>query len=105
MKSKVDTTLFTKHVDSNILIVQIYADDILFRSTNEMLCKDFESCMKNSMMGELNHFLGLKIKQRSDEIFIHQAKYTREFIKKFGLEDAKISKISMGTTIKLDKNE
>jgi len=54
------------HIDSDILIVQIYADDIIFGTTNEKLCKEFESCMKNkfeiSMMGELNYFLGLQIK-------------------------------------------
>jgi len=81
VKDKVDTTLFTKHVDSDIFIVQIYIDDIIFGSSNEMLCKDFESCMKKefkmSMMGELNYFLGLQINQRSDGIFINQAKYTR----------------------------
>ena len=38
-----------------------------------------------SMMGELNYFLGLQIKQKSDEIFVNQAKYTKELIKKFGL--------------------
>ena len=61
VKGKIDTTLFTKHVNSNILIVQIYVDDIIFESTLEKLCKDFESCMKNefemSMIGELNYFL------------------------------------------------
>ena len=46
VKGKVDSTLFTKHVNSNILIVQIYIDDIIFGSTNEKLYKDFESCMK-----------------------------------------------------------
>ena len=73
---KVDTTLFTKHVYSDILINQIYIDDIIFESTNEKLCKDFESCMKNefemSIMGELNYFLGLQIKQKSDRIFINK---------------------------------
>ena len=77
----------------------IYVDDIVFGSTNEKLCKDFESCMKNefemSMMVELNYFLGLQIKQRSDGIFINQAKYTRELIKRFGLEDTKLSKTPM----------
>ena len=42
-----------------------------FGSTNEMLCKDFESCMKKefkmSMMREFNYFLGLQIKQKNDE--------------------------------------
>ena len=33
IKGKVDTTLFTKHVGSDILIVQIYVDDIIFGST------------------------------------------------------------------------
>ena len=46
VKGKVDTILFTKYVDNDILIVQIYVDDIIFGSTNEKLCKDFESYMK-----------------------------------------------------------
>ena len=43
VKGKVDTTLFTKYVGSDILIVQIYVDDIIFSSTNELLCKEFEN--------------------------------------------------------------
>ena len=38
-KEKIDTTLFTKHVENDILIVQIYVDDIIFGSTNESLCQ------------------------------------------------------------------
>ena len=70
-KGKVDTTLFTKHVENDILIVQIYVDDIIFGSTNELLCKDFEKVMQlefeMSSMGELNFFLGLQIKQLQTE--------------------------------------
>jgi len=62
-EGKIDTILFTKHVKNDILIVQIYVDDIIFCSTNESLCQAFESCMKEefemSMMGELNYFLDL----------------------------------------------
>ena len=65
--------------------------------------------MKNefemSIMGELNYFLRLQIKQMSDENFINQAKYITKLIKKFGFEDAKSSKTPMATTIKLDKDE
>ena len=49
VKCKVDTTLFIKHVDNDILIMQIYVDNIIFGSTNEKLCKDFESCMKEEL--------------------------------------------------------
>ena len=55
--SKTDTTLFVKHKNQDIFIVQIYVDDIIFSSINELLCKEFSSCMskefKMSMMGEL----------------------------------------------------
>ena len=47
---------------------------------------------KMSMMGELNYFFGLQIKQKSDGIFINQAKYIRELIKKFELEYARIAR-------------
>ena len=54
---------------------------------------EFEQCMQRefeiSLMGELNYFLGLQIKQMRDGIFICQAKYSKELIKKFGLEDSK----------------
>jgi len=46
MKRKVDTTLFPRHINNGILIVQIYVDDIIFGSTNKKFCKNFESCMK-----------------------------------------------------------
>ena len=52
---KTDTTLFIKHKNQYILIVQIYVDDIIFGSTNQSLCEEFSSCMSKefemSMMG------------------------------------------------------
>jgi len=55
-----------------------------------------------SMMG---YFLGLQIKQKSDGTFINQDKYTRELIKNFRLQDARISKIPKTITTKIDKDE
>ena len=59
------TTLFIKHKNQDLLIVQIYVDDIIFGSTNESMCKEI-SCMSKkfemSMMGELKYFLRLQIK-------------------------------------------
>ena len=58
-----------------------------------------------SMMGELNFFLGLQIKQSSDETFINQAKYTKELLKRFGMMGAKSLATPMSTSIKFDKDE
>ncbi|GJZ49875.1 retrovirus-related pol polyprotein from transposon TNT 1-94 [Tanacetum coccineum] len=66
----VDNTLFTKKKSSNLIIVQIYVDDIIFRSTCQDMCDEFAKIMHDefemSMMGELNFFLGLQIKQMED---------------------------------------
>nr|GEV30871.1 copia protein [Tanacetum cinerariifolium] len=58
-----------------------------------------------SMMGELNFFLGLQIKQMKDGIFFNQSKYVKEMLKKFGLEDFKPTKTPMSTEIKLTNDD
>ncbi|GJW23279.1 retrovirus-related pol polyprotein from transposon TNT 1-94, partial [Tanacetum coccineum] len=60
---------------------------------------------KMSMMGELNFFLGLQIKQMDDGIFFNQSKYIKEMLKKFGLEDSKPMKTPMSSDTKLTKDE
>ncbi|KAH9670880.1 hypothetical protein KPL70_017145 [Citrus sinensis] len=106
---KADTTLFVKHKNQDILIVQIYVDDIIFGSTNELLCKDFSSHMSKefemSMMGELKYFLGLQIKQNEEGIFINQARYVRDLLKRFGYDNGTTKSTPMSTTIKLDKDK
>nr|GFB08867.1 retrovirus-related Pol polyprotein from transposon TNT 1-94 [Tanacetum cinerariifolium] len=77
-KGSIDQTLFiTKHGE-DILLVQIYVDDIIFGSTNPKLSKQFEKLMHStfemSMMGELKFFLGIQIHQSPRGIFINQAK-------------------------------
>ncbi|RVW22529.1 Retrovirus-related Pol polyprotein from transposon RE1 [Vitis vinifera] len=58
-----------------------------------------------SMMGELNFFLGLQIKQLKEGTFINQAKYIRDLLKRFNMEEAKTMKTPMSSSIKLDKDE
>ncbi|GKD67578.1 retrovirus-related pol polyprotein from transposon TNT 1-94 [Tanacetum coccineum] len=105
----VDNILFTKKSKSHLIIVQIYVDEIIFGSTSQNLCDDFAKIMHDefemSMMGELNFFLGLQIKQMEDEIFFNQSKYIKEMLKKFGLEDSKPTKTSISTKIKLTKDD
>nr|GEV98439.1 retrovirus-related Pol polyprotein from transposon TNT 1-94 [Tanacetum cinerariifolium] len=83
-KGSIDSTLFiTKH-RGDILLVQIYVDDIIFGSTNPKLSKQFEKLMHSrfemSMMGELKLFLGIQIHQFPRGIFINQAKYAQEIL-------------------------
>nr|GEY05401.1 hypothetical protein [Tanacetum cinerariifolium] len=105
----VGNTMFTKKRNSHIIIVQIYVDDIIFGLTCQDLCNDFSKIMHEefevSMMGELNFFLGLQIKQLEDGIFFNQSKYIKEMLKKFGLEDSKPIKTLMSSETKLTQDE
>jgi hypothetical protein len=57
-----DSTLFTRKVDNDLSICQIYVDDIIFGYTNQSFCDEFSKIMTNrfemSMMGKLKFFLG-----------------------------------------------
>jgi hypothetical protein len=58
-----------------------------------------------SMMGELQFFLGLQIKQLKEGTFVHQAKYTKDIVRKFKMEDSKAMMTPMSTTTSLDADE
>ncbi|KAI3808651.1 hypothetical protein L1987_24608 [Smallanthus sonchifolius] len=79
VRGHIDSNLFIKKARGEYLLVQIYVDDIIFGSTNEGLCEEFESIMKSkfemSAMGELSFFLGLQDNQKEDGFFIHQSKF------------------------------
>ena len=108
-RGNVDTTLFLKKQNKDMLLVQIYVDDIIFGATNNRLCEEFADLMQSefemSMMGELNYFLGLQIKQSEGGIFINQAKYIKEMLKKFDMEGNKSISTPMSSSCKLDQDE
>ncbi|GJR53220.1 retrovirus-related pol polyprotein from transposon TNT 1-94 [Tanacetum coccineum] len=66
-KGTIDPTLFKIKYGEDILLVQIYVDDIIFGSTNPKYSKRFEKLMHSrfemSLMGEMKFFLGLQIHQ------------------------------------------
>ncbi|GJS68710.1 retrovirus-related pol polyprotein from transposon TNT 1-94 [Tanacetum coccineum] len=96
-KGIVDPTLFTRRHGEDILLVQVYVDDIIFGSTNLDFSKRFANLMKNnfemSMMGELKFFLGLQVHQSPRGIFISQSQYAIELLKKHSLDEC----VSMST--------
>nr|GEX78889.1 retrovirus-related Pol polyprotein from transposon TNT 1-94 [Tanacetum cinerariifolium] len=96
---KIDQTLFNKRQKRDILLVQVYVDDIILGSTKKELCVEFERLMKDkfqmSSMGELTFFLGLQVKQKEDGIFISHDKYVTEVLRKFNFSDVKFASTSV----------
>ncbi|GJW04024.1 putative ribonuclease H-like domain-containing protein [Tanacetum coccineum] len=100
-RGQIDKTLFIKRDQGDILIVQVYVDDIIFWYTKKKLCTEFEKMIHKkfqmSSIGELTFFLGLQVKQKEDGIFISQDKYVTEILKKFGFSDVKTAYTPMET--------
>nr|GEZ20179.1 hypothetical protein [Tanacetum cinerariifolium] len=105
-KGKINPTLFMIRYREDILLVQLYIDDIIFGSTNLKFSKRFEKLMHNrfemSLMGEMKFFLGLQIHQSPRGIYINQAKYALEILKKHDIEKGQSIGTSMATKPKLD---
>nr|GEY51665.1 retrovirus-related Pol polyprotein from transposon TNT 1-94 [Tanacetum cinerariifolium] len=105
-KGTTDPTLFTIRYGEDILLVQIYVDDIIFGSTNPKYSKRFEKLMHSrfemSLMGEMKFFLGLQIHQSPRGIFINQAKYTLEILHKHGMNKGQSIGTPIATKPKLD---
>ncbi|GKD02314.1 retrovirus-related pol polyprotein from transposon TNT 1-94 [Tanacetum coccineum] len=102
-KGIVDPTLFTRRHGGDILLVQVYVDDIIFGSTNLDFSKRFANLMKSnfemSMMGELKFFLRLQVHQSPRGIFISQSQYAIELLKKHGMDEC----VSMSTPMATER--
>jgi hypothetical protein len=106
---KVDKTLFLLRQGDDILIVQVYVDDIVFGGSSHSLVARFAEDMSKELemftMGELQFFLGLQIKQAKEGTFVHEAKYTKDILKKFKMDDSKPLSTPMSTTTALNADE
>ncbi|KAJ9557172.1 LOW QUALITY PROTEIN: hypothetical protein OSB04_011786 [Centaurea solstitialis] len=107
-KGKIDPTLFIKTEGNDILLVQMYVDDIIFGSTNSNMCTWFSDLMTTrfemSMLRELSFFLGLQVLQKPDGILINQSKYIGDLLKRFHMDKSSVAKTPMasGTLIGAD---
>nr|GEZ29180.1 retrovirus-related Pol polyprotein from transposon TNT 1-94 [Tanacetum cinerariifolium] len=109
-KGTIDPTLFIRRFDNDILVVQVYVNDIIFGSTHPRYTQLFSDLMKSrfemSMMGEMTFFLGLQVNQSPCGIFINQSNYVLDILKKYRMESSDPVGTPMEINIKhdLDKN-
>jgi hypothetical protein len=100
------TLLSSLKMGKDLFVCQIYIDDIIFGSTNKSFYDEFSKIMMDmfemSMMGVLTFFLRFQIKKAKKGTFISQMKYTRDVLKKFGMDKAKSINTHLGTNSHLD---
>ncbi|KAD3640341.1 hypothetical protein E3N88_29564 [Mikania micrantha] len=95
----IDQTLFVRKDKDDLILIQIYVNNIIFGSTSSVLCREFEAVMKKkfemSAMGEMTFFLGLQVKQDSKGVLIHQRKYVTDILTKFKMLKSKLASTPM----------
>ncbi|GKB74856.1 retrovirus-related pol polyprotein from transposon TNT 1-94 [Tanacetum coccineum] len=108
-KGTIDPTLFIRSFDDDILVVQVYVDDIIFGSTNPRYTQLFADLMKSRfempMMGEMSFFLSLQVNQSPRGIFINQSNYVLEILKKYGMDKSDPVGTPMEIKDKLDLDQ
>ncbi|GJY73354.1 retrovirus-related pol polyprotein from transposon TNT 1-94, partial [Tanacetum coccineum] len=108
-KGAVDPTLFIRQARNDLLLVQIYVDNIIFASTNTAMCNEFANQIttkfKMSMMGKMSFFLGLQISQSPRGIFIKKSKYASDIVKKYGMLTSDSIDTPMVEKGKLDEDQ
>ncbi|GAA0161970.1 transmembrane signal receptor [Lithospermum erythrorhizon] len=109
IRGSVDNTLFIRKEKGNIMVTQIYVDNIVFGGVSDQMVKQFvqqiEGEFEMSMVGEMKYLLGIQINQMKDSIFISQSKYAKNLVKKFGLETASSKRTPMATHVKITKDD
>jgi hypothetical protein len=105
----VDKILFTLNHDTDFLLVQIYVDDIIFGGSSHTLMFRFQKMMESEfqmcMMEELTFLLGIQVKQMKQDTFVHQAKYTKDLMKKFNMAKLKPVSTPMSSVASLGPDE
>jgi hypothetical protein len=103
-KSDVDPNLYYKFENGCLLILVLYVDDLFLKRDEKLIvgCKrDISSYLEMKDLGIVHYFLGFKVWQRLDEIFLSQGKYIVDIMQIFGMMDCKSMATPMIMNLKL----
>lgn len=105
-----ESTLYARLSSSTIvLIVAVYVDDLLVTRLNDRAVHDFKSQMMSMFemmdLGTMTYFLGMKVIQTSEGVYLHQVKYARDLLKKFNMSLCKVVNTSLAAGEKFSKED
>ena len=86
-----DPCVFTCFDGDRMLILLLYVDDIIiahnWEEKNEEVVNELKRAYNVKELGEVKHFLGMKIQRRGDGILVSQEHFVRELLRRFNIED------------------
>jgi hypothetical protein len=105
IQSQYDSSLFLQQTTTGIVALLVYMDDIIITGSNITLIEDLQGSLNSEFhmkdLGHLHYFLGLQVPSMSNEISLHQHKYTQEIFLLDGLESGNIVLTPLEINLKL----
>lgn len=103
------TLYFIREGNGNFLLICLYVDDMIFMGSSESLVANFKSSIMKTFemtdLGLLRYFLGLKVKQALDGIFVCQKKYFVDLLKRLNMSDFEIAVTPMNANENLQRED
>eukprot|EP00253_Pinus_taeda_P036343 PITA_36343 len=108
-KGVAGSNLYIKMDKDKLRVTFVYVDDLIFDNNDDGMSHGFAQNMlkefKMLMIGELSYFLGLQLPQTKEGMFISQAKYLKDMLKRYGMEECAPMSTLMSTNCKLSKDD
>ncbi|KAH9805863.1 retrovirus-related pol polyprotein from transposon RE1 [Citrus sinensis] len=107
--SKSDTSLFFKHIGSNVLIILVYVDDILITGSSEVYISEVISLLSSEFalkdLGDFNYFLGVEVTPSAEGLHLSQTKYVGDILRKAHMLESKGCNTPISVADKLQKDK
>jgi hypothetical protein len=106
-RSRSEHGIYTQCRGEGRLIVGVYVDSLIIIGTNDATITEFKTEMENrfpmSDLGLLSYYLGIEVRQGSDDIFLCQLVYAGKILECCGLSSCNPSAPPMESRLKLSK--
>jgi hypothetical protein len=87
--------VYTKKVGSHLIIFFLYFDDLIVTGSETKLLNHLKTILKKKFemttLGYFHYFLGLRVLQTKEGIFLARSKYACELLHQFHMDDSKLS--------------
>lgn len=93
-RSDYEPTLYKKiYENSDMMLVCIYVDDIIYMGSSQALVDEFKCGMMHmfemTYLGLLQYFIGLEVKQEEGSIFVSQKRYAENLLRRYNMQNCK----------------
>lgn len=106
-QSQNDPCIYHRKIGGEMFYIAVYVDDIILAGRMEETINQMKAILARKFeikdLGELNYFLGIKVEQRENSIWIGQPAYTANLLESFGMQDCKPVATPVNISAKLSK--